>query len=442
MYDLLNDLFDRLFPLSRSITGSGLEDSIAIIGEHMPFEYKSVPSGTKVFDWTVPKRWDCDSAILVGPEGNTIADLKENNLSVVNYSSAVDDAVSLGELESHLYSLPGEPAAIPYVTGYYKPSWGFCIPHNVRMSLKEGEYRVLINSRFSEGEVITADVLLPGETEREILLSSYICHPSMANNELSGPLVMLGLYLALGKWKRRRYSYRFALYPETIGSLCYLYLNGERLRKNVTAGMVLTCLGGPSEKLSYKMSRMGVSIIDKLADMWKGNGAMDVRNFTPCSGSDERQYCSPGFNMPIGQIARTIYGRYPGYHNSLDNKEFMQIESLVDSVNILEKFLSELDGCGILVNLCPYGEVQLGKRGLYPNVNSAKTRRDSGDEIFDGRAMLNKILMILNYADGAHDTLDIAKMCDCPISELQDVVRTLEKEDLIEFVASGGAGSL
>ena len=215
-------------------------------------------------------------------------------------------------------------------------------------------------------------------------------------------------------------------------------LNSGRLKNNMAAGMVLTCLGGPSKKLSYKMSRKGSSIIDKLADMWKSNGVLDIRGFSPCSGSDERQYCSPGFNMPMGQIARTVYGQYSGYHNSLDNKEFMKIESLVDSVNILEKFLSELDDCGVLVNLCPYGEVHLGKYGFYPNINSANTRKDSGDEIFDGRVLLNKILMTLNYADGLHDTLDIAKMCDCQVSELQYVVKTLEKEGLIKFVGSGG----
>jgi aminopeptidase-like protein len=433
---MLNDMFDRLFPLPRSITGYGTEKSIEIIAERVPFSYHYIPSGTKVFDWVVPKEWRCAEAKLKDPDGNIIADIKNSNLHVVNYSVPVDCSIDLDELAPHIYSLPSLPSAIPYVTSYYKPGWGFCVPHEVRTALKPGKYHAFIDSSFTDGRVTVADALLEGDTSDEILLTSYICHPSLANNELSGPLVLAGLYLRLLEWKRRRYSYRFVLNPETIGSLCYLYLNGGRLMKNVISGMVLTCLGGPAERLSYKLSRGGDSPIDRLAMRLNRDGRMDIRNFDPRGGSDERQYCSPGFNLPIGQMARTVYGEYPGYHNSLDDKKFMTIDSLVSSVDNLEDFLREADGSGYYLNLFPYGEPQLGRRGIYPNVNATATWNDSGDEIFDSRTFLNNALMILNYSDGHYDMLDIAEKCSCPVGQLKSVADVLEDKGLIKFLGA------
>jgi aminopeptidase-like protein len=353
---------------------------------------------------------------------------------VVNYSVPVDCKVDLEELDPHIFSLPSLPSAIPYVTSYYKPEWGFCIPHEKKITMKPGKYHALIDSSFSEGRVMVADTLLEGDTRDEILITSYICHPSLANNELSGPLVLTGLYLRLREWKRRRYSYRFVVNPETIGSLCYLYLKGEHLMKNVISGVVLTCLGGPSEKLSCKLSRRGDSSIDRLAVRWNEMGKMNIRKFDPRGGSDERQYCSPGFNLPVGQIARTVYGSYEGYHNSLDNKEFMTIDSLVSSIDNIEDFLWELDNSGYFINLFPYGEPQLGKRDIYPNINSASTRNNSGDEIFDARTFLNRTLMILNYSDGHNDMLDIAQKCSCSVNQLKSAADVLEDKGLIKFL--------
>jgi aminopeptidase-like protein len=437
---MLDDMFDRLFPLPRSITGKGIEESISILSEHVPFSYHYVSSGTEVFDWVVPKEWNCAKARLKDPDGNVIADIENSNLHVVNYSVPVDREIDLEELEPHLFSLPSLPTAIPYVTSYYKPEWGFCIPHDVKITLKPGKYHALIDSSLTEGRVMAADTLLEGDTQDEILITSYICHPSLANNELSGPLVLTGLYLRLREWKRRRYSYRFVVNPETIGSLCYLYLNGEHLMKHVISGVVLTCLGGPSKKLSCKLSRRGDSPLDRLAVRWNEMGKMDVRKFDPRGGSDERQYCSPGFNLPVGQIARTAYGSYYEYHNSLDNKEFMTIDSLVSSIDHLENFLGELDNSGYFINLFPYGEPQLGKRNIYPNVNSASTRGHSGDEIFDARTFLNNTLMILNYSDGQNDMLDIARKCSCSVSHLKHVADALEDKGLIKFL--GGRGEV
>ena len=436
MYNLLDTTFDRLFPVFRSITGKGIEESMRIIGEHIPFSYHYVPTATKVFDWTVPAQWECTSAVLTGPEGAVIADISDSNLHVVNYSSPVDADLTLEELAPHLYSLPGLPTAIPYVTSYYERSWGFCIPHHIRESLKPGLYHAKINSTFSDGNIMIADTVLPGDCKEEILLTSYMCHPSLANNELSGPLVLLGLYLRLCKWSRRRYSYRFVLHPETIGSLCYLHLKGKHLLDNVVSGMVLTCLGGPSGRLSYKKSRQENAPIDRLALLWKDGQKIDIHEFTPCSGSDERQYCSPGFDLPIGQMARTVYAAYDGYHNSLDNKEFMKIDSLVDSVDMLENFLLELDNSGVFLNLSPYGEPQLGKRGLYPNINSASIWKNSDHGDLASGALLYRILMVLNYSDSCRDMIDIARKCSCSVSQLKDVVDVLEKKELLRFCGS------
>lgn len=439
LFPLLDRLFDRLFPLMRSITGDGIETSMRMVGEYMPLSYFGVNSGTKVFDWEVPPTWVCKEAVLTGPDGRVVADMARSNLEVINYSDRVDAKVSLEELQSHLFSLPDFPKVTPYVTSYYRRQWGFCLPDSVRKSLTKGEYHARIDSHFVPGQVPLAHTLLPGECEQEIMLSSYLCHPSLANNELSGPLVLLGLYLRLAAWKRRRYTYRFVLNPETIGSVCYLHLHGEHLKKHMVAGLVLTCLGGPRPHLSYKTSRRGNAQIDRLARRWSGGkrAQLAIREFTPCSGSDERQFCSPGFNLPVGQMARTVYGEYDGYHNSLDTKEFMRIDALVESIDTLEAFLFDLDQAGPYLNTAPYGEPQLGKRDLYPNINSAATWHASSDTVFDARTILDRLLMTLSYSDGTHDLMDIADKCGCSLADLYPVVQKLEAGGLLKFCGSG-----
>lgn len=430
---LLNEVFDELFPLLRSISGPGIEQSYEVIGRHMPLEIFGVPSGTQVFDWVTPPEWHCRSATLTGPDGEIICDLKVSNLHVINYSESVDKKLSLEDLQSHLHSLPDLPDAVPYVTSYYNRTWGFCLTQQQRDRLKDGVYHAKIDSDFRVGRIPLAHSKLPGKSEREIVLSSYLCHPSLANNELSGPLVLLGLYLRIAKWTDRQHSFRFILNPETIGSLCYLHLHGEELMERMDAGLVLTCLGGPG-KISYKKSRRENSIVDRLAEHWVDRGeSIDVRRFTPAGGSDERQYCSPGFNLPMGQFARAIYGDYDGYHNSLDTKEFMTIDALIDSIDELELFVRELDQAGAWINLSPFGEPQLGKRGLYPNINSASTWQTSSDEVFDGRVVLERILSVLSYSDGTNDLVDISRNCGCGVKELLPVVNRLQEEGILEF---------
>ncbi|WP_339871978.1 DUF4910 domain-containing protein [uncultured Brevundimonas sp.] len=427
-----SDLFDRLLPVTRSITGPGLRESLDIFGEYMPLRRDRVVSGTAVFDWTVPPEWALTRAILTGPDGEVIADSDRSNLQVVNYAMPVDVDLALEDLQPHLHSIPDQPDLIPYVTAYYRDSWGFCLTHTARQALKPGRYRAVIQSRKYDGGVDFADCHLPGDLDREIMLSSYLCHPSLANNELSGPLVLLGLFDRISRWKRRRFSYRFVLAPETIGSLCYLFRHGDQLRANLAAGLVLTCLGGPADILSYKTSRRGTSTLDALVARLGADEGFAVRPFTPISGSDERQYCSPGFNLPMGQMGRTLYGDYPGYHTSGDDKAFMGIDPLVDAVDRIEALLRRHEYAGVFVNQAPYGEAQLGRRGLYPSVNSPTTWANSSDRVVDSRTVLNRILTVLSECDGEQRMLDIAARLDCSLDELMPVVDRLEAEGLLK----------
>jgi aminopeptidase-like protein len=436
-YRLLDKLFDELFPILRSITGPGIEKSMDILGQYMPLDKLKVASGTKVFDWVTPQAWNCRAATLIAPDGTTVCDMKNSNLHVLNYSEPVNKTLSLGELQKHLHSIECLPEAIPYVTSYYHRTWGFCISHAERLRLKEGNYQAIIDSEFSDGHIPLAHSILSGETEREIVIASYLCHPSLANNELSGPLVLIALYDRISKWANRMHRFRFVLNPETIGSLCYLHLYGDQLRVSMDAGIVLTCVGGAGP-LSFKQSRLKDTQINRLADLWADRGgidgrSLDVRPFSPASGSDERQWCSPGFNLPMGQFARSVYGEYAGYHNSLDTKEFMGIQTLLDSVDQIEQFLSELDRAGPWINQSPFGEPQLGKRGLYPNVNSANTWMSSNDQVFDGRKILARLLNVLSYSDGVIDLVEIADKCNCSVTDLLPIVSRLCEENLLAY---------
>jgi aminopeptidase-like protein len=433
--EFLSQVFDDLFPICRSITGPGLEASLDYFNKHMPLSIEKIPSNTKVFDWTVPPEWHFKRAQLWGPNGKLICDTNISNLHVVNYSEPVDKTLQLSELQPHLHSLEHLPEAIPYVTSYYNREWGFCLPYNIQSKLKEGKYRVLIQSHFVEdGGVPFAHCTIDGESNREILLTSYLCHPSLANNELSGPLVLLGLYNRIKSWPRRRFRYRFLLNPETIGSLCFLSRYNNHLQKNLEAGLILTCMGGPETSLRYKASRRENSSLDlfikslsQQTDLWNSI------KFTPLSGSDERQYCSPGFNLPMGQVSRTTYGFYDGYHNSLDTKEFMDIDQIIKSIDQLEELLKKGEYVGKPTNLSPYGEPQLGKRNLYPNVNSPNNWLKSNDSYLDGRKTLNAMLTILNMSDGHTTLLDMMNNIELSFEEVMIVIDKLESENLIKY---------
>ncbi len=428
---LLDSLFDELFPILRSISGEGIERSLEILSRHIPLKIEGVPSGSAVFDWTTPEAWNCSEAWLLDPDGIEILNLQDSNLHVVNYSIPFDGAVELSELQTHLHSIPNLPSAIPYVTSYYQREWGLCIADEKRKTLKPGIYRVHIASSLEPGRIPFGSAFLHGSSTKEILLSSYLCHPSLANNELSGPLVLLALYRRISNWTTRRHTFRFVLAPETIGSLCFLSRYGSELADRLTAGLVLTCLGGPDD-LSYKSSRRETSIPDLLALNWHEKSQIRFRNFTPVGGSDERQFCSPGFNLPVGQMARTIYGEYPGYHNSLDTKDFMTIEALVKSVDEIEQFLLELDHCGPWVNVSPWGEPQLGARGLYPNTNSEGTRANSSDTRNDSREFLNDVLFLLAYCDGSNDLVTVSRKSGKSITSMLPALQALIEAGLIK----------
>ena len=434
-FELLNSLFDELFPIMRSITGPGIEKSMALFQRHMPLEISKTPSGSQVFDWTVPPEWHFKSAKILGPNNEIICDANEFNLHVLNYSVSIDKKMTLDELLPHIYSDPKLPDAIPYVTSYYKKNWGFCISENQKNKLKKGIYSVKIEADFVDGGVPIAQCILEGESKKEILLTSYLCHPSLANNELSGPLVLLALYNRIKKWKRRRYTYRFLLNPETIGSICFLYEHSRHLTENIKSGLILTCLGGPSKKLNYKQSREGDFLIDKVVDYAKEIISMPIKTsvFTAIKGSDERQFCSPGFNLPMGQFSRTKYGDYDGYHNSYDNKAFMGIDNLTQSAKAIEEILKYVEVCDKPVNKVPFGEPQLGKRDLYPNINSKKNRKNSSDNVIDGRTELNNRLILLNMSDGKNSLIDIASACGCSVNDLIPTVELLESKGLINY---------
>jgi len=428
----LDSLYDDLFPICRSITGPGLRESLDIVSEHIPLEIEGVPSGTSVFDWEIPAEWRIYDARLTGPDGKTYANFQKTNLSVVNYSEPVDRRLMLDELDPHLYTNPEVSNATPYVTSYYDRTWGFCLPHDIYEGLPDGEYHAYIDSEFVDGELNYAHATLQGESEREVLLSSYLCHPSLANNELSGPLVLTSLYKRLKQWDERIYTYRFVLCPETIGSLTYLSEHGEHLKSRLAGGIVLTCLGGPNGRLSYKTTRREDALVDEIARNIDEYGAFDfeIRPFTPTEGSDERQYCSPGFNLPVGQMARTVYGEYEGYHNDEDDKEFMGISPLVESAAVIERVLQGFEYADYFENQEPYGEPMLGKRDLYPNVNSPERWVDTDAEV-DKPEFLDRILMILNYSDGQHSLVEIANMLNASVLELIPAVEILKRNDLL-----------
>jgi len=430
----MDQLFDRLFPLFRSITGEGVRQTLDILGEYLPLTVEEVPTGTEVFDWTIPKEWVIREAWIKDSQGREIINITNSNLHVLNYSEPIDRMVSLSELKEHVFTIPHLPEAVPYVTSYYKERWGFCMSHDQLTALEEDQYHVYIDSDKIDGFLNYAEAILTGKSTKEILITSYICHPSMANNELSGPIVAAFLYNRLKNWEHREFTYRFVFHPETIGSIAYLAKYGRHLKEHMHSGMVLTCLGGKDYPLSYKMSRNEEAPLNELVDFVVNYEKWNllIRPFTPLYGSDERQYCSPGFNLPVGQFSRMIYGQYHGYHNSLDTKETMSIDALLQSLNELEEILKLQELNGYYCNLKPFGEPMLSKYDLYPDLNSPNSWRGSTNTIIDNRQHLNQILMLLNYSDGNHSLVNIAKKMQYPLSNYEMSIAKLKEMSLLE----------
>lgn len=405
--------FDRLWPICRSITGNGVRESLAILQELVPLTIHEIPSGTSVLDWTVPKEWNIRDAYIELGSGKRIAQFKKNNLHIVSYSTPFDGKVTYEELKARVHTIPDMPNAIPYITTYYKERWGFCMSQEEWDSLDPNDsFHVHIDTTLEPGSMSYGEVVLKGETEEEIFFSTYICHPSMANNELSGPLVTAFLYKQLAQLKKRRYTYRFIFIPETIGAIAYLAQHGEHLRTKMKAGYVVTCVGDEG-KFHYKRSRRGNSEADRAAEHFLKHcgGDFHAKDFVP-DGSDERQYCSPGFNLPVGSLMRTSYYLYKEYHTSFDNKNFISFEAMKGTVEAYVEICRILELNRKYKNLFPYGEPQLGKRNLYPDFVAPGGRRD----------YLDNLLFLLNFSDGEQDLLDIATRRGRSALEFEDII--------------------
>ncbi|MFL6263109.1 MAG: DUF4910 domain-containing protein [Thermoanaerobaculia bacterium] len=412
------DFIAEAFPVCRSITGDGVRRTLGMIQERIPLEIREVPTGTQVFDWTVPKEWNIRDAWIKDPSGHKVVDFQDCNLHVLNYSVPVHERLPLAELKKHLFTLPDKPDLIPYRTSYYKETWGFCLRHRTLEELPEGEYEVLIDSTLQDGSLTYGECLLPGDSEREVLLSTHVCHPSLCNDNLSGIAVMTELARALQVRPRRRYSYRFLFIPGTIGSITWLALNEVR----IDHGLVAANLGDPG-KFHYKKSRRGNAEIDRaVLSVLKASGEpFGVEEFVPF-GYDERQYCSPGFNLAVGSLTRTPYGRYPEYHTSADNLDFVKPEALEGSLRTYLAVMDVLEGNRRYLNLNPKCEPQLGRRGLYRTIG--------GDE--SGRARELALLWVLNLSDGENGLLDIAERSGLSFAAVREAAGALLEVGLLE----------
>lgn len=390
-------LIEELYPICRSITGNGVRETLRILNNHIPLAVHEVPSGTKVFDWTVPKEWNIRDAYIKNSSGLKIIDFNNNNLHVLNYSMPVNKNVSLEELKEHLFTLPEYPEWIPYRTSYYQENWGFCLSYNQFNELKEGNYEVFIDSSLQGGHLTYGEYLIPGHNSEEVLISCHICHPSLCNDNLSGTAVATFLAKTLASVSTR-YSYRFLFIPGTIGSITWLSLN-EPVLSRIKHGLVSACLGDPG-KFTYKKSRIGNAEIDGavICALRDSGNDFDVFDFVPY-GYDERQYCSPGFNLAVGCLMRTPHGRYPQYHTSADNIDFVQSQSLAESLSVYVSVLNIIEQNKTYINQNPKCEPQLGKRGLYQCIGG---RHDS-------KLRELAMLWVLNLSDGHHTLLDIAE---------------------------------
>ncbi|HQN22816.1 MAG TPA: DUF4910 domain-containing protein [Thermotogota bacterium] len=391
-------LLERLFPINRSITGQGVEQSLEIIKTLLPaLRILKIPSGTQCFDWVVPEEWHARNAFLEDDSGERILDFKENNLHLVGYSTPIDTILPLEELQEHLYSLEELPDAIPYVTSYYKKRWGFCLSDRQRKALKPGNYHAVIDSSFKKGSLTYGELIIPGDKEQEVLLSTYICHPSLANDNLSGPVVLTFLAEWLSSLPSRKYTYRIVYTPETIGAISYLHKNLEQLKKRVIAGFIFTCLGD-ERTWSYLPSRNGNTLSDRVAKYVLNKFVPTYTTYSFLDrGSDERQYCSPGVDLPIASIMRSKYGTYPEYHTSLDNLGFVTDEGLNQSLELYKNVIGIIEKNATYKTTC-LCEPQLGKRGLYPTISTKKTMGTTKD-----------LMNLIAYADGSRDLLSIAE---------------------------------
>jgi aminopeptidase-like protein len=421
----LHDFAAKLYPICRSITGSGVRETLRLIGAKVPVKVTEIPSGSNVFDWEVPLEWSIEDASVEDADGRRVVDFQAHNLHLVGYSEPIDTTVSLDELAPHLHVCPQNPDWIPYRTSYYRRSWGFCMRGPARDELPPGKYRVRIKSALAHGSLTYGEVVLPGRSREEVVFFAHVCHPSLANDNTSG----LSIATALAQWiaaAPRRYTYRFVFAPATIGALCWLKRNERRLGL-VRHGLVLALLGDPGP-LTYKMSRTESNEIDSIAQyvLAGTDSAAQVVPFSPY-GYDERQLCSPGFNLPFGRLTRSVNAGFPEYHSSGDDLSLVRPECLEQSFTACQRIVTVLEGDAQFVNLSPKGEPRLGKRGLYGAVGG----------VFSPSEREHAMLWVLNQSDGAHRLLDVARRSGLDFSSIVEAAAALENAGLLKRLGDG-----
>jgi aminopeptidase-like protein len=413
----MHELMTELYPICRSLTGDGVRETFSILERTLPLEITEIPSGTQVFDWTLPREWNIRDAWISGPDGERVVDFGRSNLHVLGYSLPVRTRMTLGELKEHLFTHPENPDWVPFRTSYYDERWGFCLSQRQLEELPDGEYEAVIDSSLSDGFVTYAEARAPGELADEVLFSTYACHPSLCNDNLSGVVLTATLAKYLGSM-RLRYSYRFLLGPGTIGPLAWLWKNEAALDR-VKNGLVLSCVGD-SGSLTYKVSRRGDTEIDRAAANVVRAVGGNVIPFEPWGG-DERQFCSPGFNLPVGALSRTPADKFPGYHSSADNLELVRSEFLADSFRRCLEIVDVLETNTRYLNLNPKGEPQLGKRGLYRSIAGGSSTEAA-------------LLWVLNFSDGRHSLLDISDRSGLAYPAVREAAETLQAHDLLAEV--------
>lgn len=414
----MHALVRELYPICRSITGDGLRQTLTRLAQEIPLVQHEVPSGTRVLDWTVPLEWNVRDAYVKSPGGQRVIDFRRHNLHLVNYSVPVRRTMTLAELRPHLHSLPHQPDLIPYRTSYYKETWGFCLPHRQLEQLPDAQYEVVVDSTLEQGHLTYGECLIEGDTQEEVLVSCHACHPSMADDNLSGLAVATFLARHLAG-TRRRYSYRFVFVPGTIGAITWLSRNEERTA-NIRHGLVLTCVGDRAS-FTYKQSRRGDAAIDRAMAhvLQHADPAHRIVPFSPY-GYDERQYCSPGFNLPVGCIMRSRHGQFPEYHTSADTPDFVTPEALDGTFDMLLSVFDVLERDGRYLNLHPKGEPQLGRRGLYNPTGGSSPRE-----------VEMAMLWVLNLSDGQASLLDIAQRAGMPFATVHEAADRLQRHDLL-----------
>ena len=411
-------LVARLFPICRSITGEGVRKTLSILSEHIDIAVREVRTGTQVFDWIVPQEWTVRGASLRTASGRSIVDFADCNLHLLNYSEPVSCRLSLAELKPHLHTLPDQPDLIPYRTSYYRRDWGFCLRHRDYLALPDEDYDVAIDTELADGALTYGEVFLPGETDREVLLSAHICHPSLANDNCSGLAVLTLLAKTLSQ-RRNRLSYRFLFAPGTIGALSWLAANEDKVHR-IDHGLVVSCIGDGGGPV-YKRSRRGDAVIDRAMEAVRCDGrTVTMVDFSPY-GYDERQFCSPGFNLPVGLLQRSAFGTFPQYHTSADNLDFVRPEHLASSFRMILDAIDILETDWTPLNLSPKGEPQLGRRGLYAATGGHQVTSD----------ITMGYLWVLNLADGSHSLLDIARRSGLAFRDIAHAAARLKACGLI-----------